>query len=1551
MKKINLLIIPIFTIILIFTCVVDSHARIEVSVPQIPPDKSFSGAEFVVQSGHTTDIRTLFIDQSGKYIISNDVKGEIKIWDKQTGLLLRNLEIGTSPVKAIAVSPSGKLIAAGCEDGNVKIWSPKTARPLRTIKAHHLTVKRLAIEPTEHELISVGEENKLKIWNLETGQELKSFDLFNKSGQTSGFDLRPLNLLSLNAATNSAVLWDETKNQIMMWDLNTGKTSKYLQKGFSFRVKTVGTDASGNFLVAGGYYGETEVWDLNTGQSLTVVKNPPQEGISSPVISALTIDTTGKLLLSGNERGNIYIWDLKSGGLVRTIKDAHVRVTSLVLDPTGQSFVSGGSNGEFKIWNIGSGKPIKTLSSISSDRGGLADKIVRVAVDTNWKYLVCQTYDRKIKIWSLKSAYLMKTLEGCNECKTTFEIDPTGKFIITGHNDSSIKIWELASGTLLNTLSGPEYKRIEQIKIDPTGRYLVAIFGGIYIYSTEKDKIVNIWSLKTGELIKSISGLANAEIDSDGKFLISHSIPPTEVIQVPSGFARVEKENNSDNSTINIWNLNSGNLFKTIEVGDAKIYKMILDPIGKFIIAGSDNGKIIICNLKSGNIVRKLEWVGGYISSMEVDPTGRFVILKTSKNPDRLNPDRVRTWSIQTGKILCTADSHKNLINSTEIDPTGKFLITASYEAIKVWSLTSGEFLMTMEEKPGSYQGYDKLLIDPKGEYVIAASDKFIKMWDFHTGKLIKTLEGHTQSIFSLNIRNLDSLAKNPVIISRSYDGTTKLWELKSGNLLKTFNNSNALLIDPTGQLMVSIAGDVGVKITNILNDEQFTLVSSNTDWLVYTDDGYFDSSKRGGELVPVVKDLKVFGIDRFAVKKNRPDIILKKVGLGSDEVIAHFYNQYKKRLIKAGLKEEQLSGEVHVPEASILESKMDGKIVELKFALRDTEYNLKKYNIYVNDVPLFGALGKDISGKSITLTAKVELTTGNNKIEVDCMNEKGAESYRALTYAEYKNEVKGSLYYIGFGVSKYRDASLNLKYADKDATDLAGLFSKLKGKYDDIQVKTYINEEVTIENIKKAKELLKAAKVDDTVVLFVAGHGLHDMDEGATYYYLTYDADLSNLYGTAANFELIEDLLNGIAPRNKLLLLDTCESGEVDDDIQNNYFSLADARGFKARAVRAISVRLKRNKTDGRPYLLDRNRYIYNDLFRRSGAIVFSSSRGDEFSYESEKLKNGFFTKGIISAMNKIDGDKNKDEILAIDELRDYVTTEVTNLSSGLQHPTIDRDNIYQKFGFPLRKEVRFDGKWEFLATHYNEYYYSPPSISPVRINGYRVMTRELNGDKSKYNDVLVEMDCNAMRYMHKSNTEFDMSGKKIEEIHTSSYVLNDKGNIKMNPAMSELALKICSTGDKTLPGNAANKIRTLNIIDYGLVESAQSRSLDAPGTSLGKTIGTNMESLKVIKKTDKIFGSVGNKFGIFYVAEGEPELEGKEIKLSVKVSHPALKNPKKGEPIYCDEWVSSTIVNARHYDGWMFEYEWETVPGKWIFEIFYEGKKLAEKTFTVYK
>jgi uncharacterized caspase-like protein len=489
--------------------------------------------------------------------------------------------------------------------------------------------------------------------------------------------------------------------------------------------------------------------------------------------------------------------------------------------------------------------------------------------------------------------------------------------------------------------------------------------------------------------------------------------------------------------------------------------------------------------------------------------------------------------------------------------------------------------------------------------------------------------------------------------------------------------------------------------------------------WLIFTNDGYWDGSLDCGSLVAMVQGMEVWNIDQFAVRNNRPDIIAERLG-AEPEIIAEFKTAYLRRLRRLRLTESDLTSDYRVPYAAILSAQQDsarnGKFVDLSLHFKSNGKPLTHYQVYINDVPLLGSLGKVIEGNDIQARERVELTLGENKIEVSCMDSGGAESFRANQSFFWSGDVKPDLYFLAFGVSDYADnpAIRDLAYAAKDARDLEAVFKKMAGgAYGKVFSRVLTDSQATKANILSAKSFLANARPDDTFILFISGHGVQVDQWGGilgederetsigkrnerpeyTYYYVPSDARYAQIRETAVDFEAIESILQGIAPRQKLFLMDTCQSGEADETgaqtggTGKNIHARTLSFGFS----RAISAK-KRAVVQA---LTQQDRWIYNDLVRRSGTIVFSGSKGGEYSYESDgevSWKQGAFTQKIIEALKTNAADTNNDRIVSMGELEAYVSAEVPKLVKTLnpyyeQHPTVDRDNVYIKFGFPIVK------------------------------------------------------------------------------------------------------------------------------------------------------------------------------------------------------------------------------------------------------------------------
>ena len=88
----------------------------------------------------------------------------------------------------------------------------------------------------------------------------------------------------------------------------------------------------------------------------------------------------------------------------------------------------------------------------------------------------------------------------------------------------------------------------------------------------------------------------------------------------------------------------------------------------------------------------------------------------------------------------------------------------------------------------------------------------------------------------------------------------------------------------------------------------------------------------------------------------------------------------------------------------------------------------------------------------------------------------------------------------------------------------------------------------------------------------------------------------------------------------------------------------------------------------------------LFADLSNSNGAVVISAAGGMEYALESAQWNNGVFTycvrKGIEEKMADTEGGNN-DTKVTVQELQQYVSKKVSELTRGKQQPTSRRENV----------------------------------------------------------------------------------------------------------------------------------------------------------------------------------------------------------------------------------------------------------------------------------
>ena len=165
-----------------------------------------------------------------------------------------------------------------------------------------------------------------------------------------------------------------------------------------------------------------------------------------------------------------------------------------------------------------------------------------------------------------------------------------------------------------------------------------------------------------------------------------------------------------------------------------------------------------------------------------VSARGNLVVSAQSHQPTRL-------WNLET--MQCTATLPELITISSACCMEERVLLgsAAATGLIKLWDIAASApvTLPDLEGHTGAVYS-----IKASGNTVLSGSvDKTVRLWDLRTGNCVRTMEGHTGIVYSVD---MDGHCRTAV--SGSKDTTVRLWDLGSGRCSATFKGHSGVVRD-----------------------------------------------------------------------------------------------------------------------------------------------------------------------------------------------------------------------------------------------------------------------------------------------------------------------------------------------------------------------------------------------------------------------------------------------------------------------------------------------------------------------------------------------------------------------------------------------------------------------------------------------------------------------------------------------------------------------------------------------------------------------------------
>lgn len=445
-----------------------------------------------------------------------------------------------------------------------------------------------------------------------------------------------------------------------------------------------------------------------------------------------------------------------------------------------------------------------------------------------------------------------------------------------------------------------------------------------------------------------------------------------------------------------------------------------------------------------------------------------------------------------------------------------------------------------------------------------------------------------------------------------------------------------AVNLSADGRFVVTALGDGTLRWYDARNGNERLALFVHPDarrWVLFTPEGFFDAAPEADALIGYQlnqgpeREGQFIGSDQLAKVFYRADLLTRRLE-GDEGPLTDAVQRLGdvRAVLARGLPPVlQLLSPAQVTQS--------GEDVVLQFQVTDQGGGIGPILYRINEREIDGRPEGIPPVGSGQVSRRFSLAPGRHVISATAYNRDGkVESKPIAMVVERKaSSVRGDLYILAVGISKYRDNAFakGVRFAAQDAEALVKALRLRAAKlYDNVYEHTLLDDNATLAAMEKAlADFASRIRPIDAFVFFVAGHGTA---RDGQYHFIPADLIYENddiLVTRSFNQARIESNMKKINAERTVLVLDTCSSGAM-----------------AGRAGPEDKVAIAR-------------------LMSATGHAVLAAASSEQMALEQGEQGHGVFTYALLQGMAGA-ADANQDDVVDIDELAAHVATSVPEIT-----------------------------------------------------------------------------------------------------------------------------------------------------------------------------------------------------------------------------------------------------------------------------------------------
>jgi WD40 repeat protein/serine/threonine protein kinase len=543
-----------------------------------------------------------------------------------------------------------------------------------------------------------------------------------------------------------------------------------------------------------------------------------------PDVFGVALSRDGQLLAASTASGSVRVWDLATG-LARPDFQIPGSVYGVAFHPSGMQLAAGqaapGTDSQVvRVWSLPTGRILDLL--------GHTGEIYDVAFSRDGTQLASASSDGTVRVWDVSSGQCRHVLRGPCHSYVGVVFSPDGNRVFASGGTANlgsappppyeITVWDVRTGTPLKRF--PHDALLNALALSQAGtRLAVGDWHG------------RVW-------------LRDLEHDPDGlnpRALRGHTAC---VNRVPFSLDDTRLASASDDGSIKIWDVVSGEELFTLRGHHAGVQGVAFHPNGNQVVSVSSDGTARFWNARIDPQARTLHGHTGPVRGLAYSPDGSRL---ASVSEDRT----LRFWDLSTGNAMGKAVVLSEKGQALAYRPDGRQLAIACGD----WSRKDARGMVEIRDSTSGQlqhrrQGHQRVAwavaYHARGDWLVSAGGEVhlpgdIILWDPTTGDQLGRLPEISEGLYCLGIHPGGNL-----LATGSMSGTIRLWDLERGELVWSRQVHTGFVtstsFSPSGTtLLCSGQGDPRVKLLNPRDGEELQSIRGPTHEVaaaIYSRDG-----------------------------------------------------------------------------------------------------------------------------------------------------------------------------------------------------------------------------------------------------------------------------------------------------------------------------------------------------------------------------------------------------------------------------------------------------------------------------------------------------------------------------------------------------------------------------------------------------------------------------------------------------------------------------------------------------------------------------------------